>query len=79
VVERQSQLLDKSIAAVRHAHSGTTDEHLMTSWRLRYGDRVLSENRRHIMITNGVFSHLAHHRRQLTVYLRLCDFEIREN
>jgi len=65
------QLLDKSIAAARRALSSTTDEHLMTSWRLRYGNRVLSEEPRHVMITDGVFSHLAHHRGQLTVYVRL--------
>jgi len=65
------QFLDKSVTAAQRALSKTTDEHLMTTWRLRFKDRVLSEQPRHIMIADGVFSHLAHHRGQLTVYLRL--------
>ena len=70
------QLFEKSIASARRALSNTNDGHLMTSWRLRYGDRVLSEQPRHIMIADGVFSHLAHHRGQLTVYLRLNNIPV---
>jgi uncharacterized damage-inducible protein DinB len=70
------QLLDKSIDAARRALGSTTDKHLMTSWRLRYGDRVLAEKPRYVMITDGVFSHLAHHRGQLTVYLRLNNIPV---
>jgi len=70
------QLLDKSIAAAKRALTSTTDKHLMTLWRLRYGDRVLAEKPRYVMITDGVFSHLAHHRSQLTVYLRLNNIPV---
>jgi len=34
---------------------------------------VVNELPRHIMLRDGVFNHLAHHRGQLTVYLRLND------
>jgi uncharacterized damage-inducible protein DinB len=34
---------------------------------------VLAEGARYVMISDAVFSHLAHHRGQLTVYLRLND------
>jgi hypothetical protein len=37
------------------------------------GGYVASENPRHVMISEAVFSHLSHHRGQLTVYLRLND------
>jgi uncharacterized damage-inducible protein DinB len=63
--------LDDSVAKARKALEGTTDEHLLTPWRFVVGGQVASENARHIMIRDAVFSHLAHHRGQLTVYLRL--------
>jgi uncharacterized damage-inducible protein DinB len=67
------QMLDQSVAKARTALSGTTDEHLMTTWKFVVGGHVVSEQPRHVMIHDAVFSHLAHHRGQLTVYLRLND------
>ena len=61
---------DKSVENARRALSNTTDEHLLKPWQLRHGATVLDEKPRHIMITD-TFSHLAHHRGQLGVYLRL--------
>ncbi|HEX8410065.1 MAG TPA: DinB family protein [Thermoanaerobaculia bacterium] len=63
-------LFDKSLADARRALSGTTDEHLMKSWQLLVAGNVVDEKPRHVMITD-TFSHLAHHRGQLSVYLRL--------
>ncbi|MEA2463855.1 MAG: hypothetical protein QOJ98_1602 [Acidobacteriota bacterium] len=63
---------DQSVAEARRALSGTTDEHLLESWQLRVAGNVVDEKPRHIMIAD-TFSHLAHHRGQLTVYLRLND------
>lgn len=65
--------LDDSVAKARQALENTTDEHLLTTWKFVVGGHVASENPRHIMIRDAVFSHLAHHRGQLTVYLRLND------
>ena len=59
------------VAKAREALAGTTDEHLMTPWRLRIAAGVTKEKPRYIMLRDGVFNHLAHHRGQLTVYLRL--------
>jgi len=47
----------------------TTDEHLMTPWRLLVAGRVVAEDPRHVVIAD-TFTH-PHHRGQLTVYLRL--------
>jgi uncharacterized damage-inducible protein DinB len=66
------KLFDDSVAAARKSLAGATDEHLMKSWQLRVGGKVVDEKARHAMITD-TFSHLAHHRGQLTVYLRLND------
>ena len=66
------KLFDDSVAAGRKALARASDEHLMKPWQLRVGGKVVDEKPRHQMITD-TFSHLAHHRGQLTVYLRLND------
>lgn len=53
----------------------TTEDHLRLPWRLVLGGRVLSEQPRHVVITD-TFSHLAHHRGQLTVYLRMNEVSV---
>jgi len=65
-------LFDKSVTDARRALSSTSDERLMQPWQLRVGGKVVDEKPRYIMIAD-TFSHLAHHRGQLTVYLRLND------
>jgi uncharacterized damage-inducible protein DinB len=65
-------LFDKSVEEARRALASTTDDHLMKPWQLRVGGKVVDEKPRHVMIAD-TFSHLAHHRAQLTVYLRLND------
>src|SRR5207247_5704338 len=67
------EALDGNVAKARKALANTTDEHLMKPWRFLVGGRVVNELPRHIMLRDGVFNHLAHHRGQLTVYLRLND------
>ena len=63
--------LDRAVGEARAALQNTTDEHLLTPWKFVVGGQVVSEDPRHSMISDVVFSHLAHHRGQLTVYLRL--------
>jgi uncharacterized damage-inducible protein DinB len=65
--------LDRAVVDAREALAKTTDEHLLTPWRLLVGGKVVSEQPRHIVLRDAVFNHLAHHRGQLTVYLRLND------
>ena len=65
------QSLNESVAEAREALKSTTDEHLLKPWRFIAGGQVMSEDPRYIVLTDVVFSHLAHHRGQLTVYLRL--------
>ncbi len=74
VVETKAELLkqlEESVAKGRKALENTTEEHLMKPSRFVAGGRVLSEEPRHVMLSDALFSHLAHHRGQLTVYLRL--------
>lgn len=64
--------LDDAAGKAREALAGTGDGHLMTSWRLLVAGRVVAEDPRHVVIAD-TFNHLAHHRGQLTVYLRFND------
>ena len=70
------QLLDESVTKSCKALAGTTEEHLLKPWRFVSGGKVWNEQPRHEMLTDSVFAHLAHHRGQLTVYLRLNDAKI---
>jgi len=63
---------DKAVMDARKTMAGITDEQLMTGWRLLEGGKVVEENPRYRFIFDN-FTHLAHHRGQLTVYLRLND------
>lgn len=69
-------LLDQGLAASRKALEATTEEHLMKPWRLKMGDQVLTEGPRYSQMREGALSHLAHHRGQLTVYLRLNEAKV---
>ena len=68
--------LDAGVLEAREALQNSDDEHLLTPWKFMVGGHVVSENPRHVMIADAVFSHLAHHRGQLTVYLRLNDASV---
>src|SRR5262245_45466565 len=72
--EKRAELitaLNTGVEEARNVLRSTTDEHLLKSWKFMIGEYVASESPRHLMIADSVFSHLAHHRGQLTVYLRL--------
>lgn len=69
-------LLESNVAGARAALRHTSDEHLMKTWKLLVGGRVVSEEPRYVVIRDTVFNHAAHHRGQLTVYLRLCGAKV---
>ena len=62
--------LDKSAADARAALGNTTEAHLQTNWRLLAAGQVAIETTRYEMIRDTI-NHWAHHRGQMTVYLRL--------
>lgn len=69
------RVLDKAAADARAALEKTTDEHLMTPWRLLARGQVVIEMPRHAMIRDTI-NHWAHHRGQMTVYLRLMGAKV---
>ena len=68
-------LFDKSVDTARAALQKTSDEHLMKPWELRVAGKVVDPRPRYEQI-GDTFGHLAHHRGQLTVYLRLNDRQV---
>jgi hypothetical protein len=70
------EVLDEGLNQSRNALANTTEAHLMGCWRLKMGDQVLTEGPRYTMIADGALGHLAHHRGQLTVYLRLNEAKV---
>ena len=72
-VEQLVATLDKGVQDGRAALAGTTDDYLLTTnWKLLVKGQVVMDQPRHVVLVD-TFSHLAHHRAQLTVYLRLND------
>ena len=69
------EALDKAAAGAREAFEKTSDEHLKTNWQLKAGGNVVAEAPRYEMIQD-TFGHWAHHRGQMTVYLRLMDAKV---
>jgi uncharacterized damage-inducible protein DinB len=66
---------DGATEKARKALEGTNDDYLMTKWKLLAAGRVVDEPVRYRAVRD-VFTHMAHHRGQLTVYLRLTDAKV---
>lgn len=69
------EALDKAAGDARSAFEKTSDEHLKTSWRLLARGKVVMEAPRYEMIQDTI-NHWAHHRGQMTVYLRLMGAKV---
>jgi len=69
------EALDKAAADARTAFQQTSDDHLKTSWRLLARGKVVMEAPRYEMIQDTI-NHWAHHRGQMTVYLRLMGAKV---
>jgi len=64
---------DKHVVKARESLMKTNDNFLMTTnWRLRAQGKIVMDAPRYIVLRDTL-NHLAHHRGQLTVYLRLND------
>lgn len=62
---------DQHVEKARKSLLNTNDDYLLTTnWRLVAGGNVVMDLPRHIVLRDTL-NHLAHHRGQLTVYLRL--------
>ncbi len=66
------KLHDAGVEKARTALRGASDDFLQTRWRLLMAGKVVQESPRHAVVAD-TFTHLAHHRGQMSVYLRLND------
>jgi uncharacterized damage-inducible protein DinB len=66
LLQANEDAVGRALAALK----GASEEHLMKPWQLKVAGKVVQENPRHVAIADSLM-HLAHHRGQLTVYLRL--------
>src|SRR6185436_6899459 len=74
--DQLAAVLDQHVAKARESLQNTSDEFLLTTnWRLKAGGHVVMNQPRHIVLRDTM-NHLAHHRGQLTVYLRLLDVPV---
>jgi uncharacterized damage-inducible protein DinB len=67
--------LDRAAEGARKALESTTDEHLRTNWQLKAAGTVVQEGPRDETILDTI-AHWAHHRGQMTVYLRLLGAKV---
>lgn len=67
--------LDEAATGARSALEKTSDEHLMTKWKLLAKGNVVMELPRYQFIQETI-NHWAHHRGQMTVYLRLMGAKV---
>jgi uncharacterized damage-inducible protein DinB len=61
---------DEAVAEAIRTLEAASEEQLKKSWKLMVSGKVVSEQSREIVLRDTLM-HLAHHRGQLTVYLRL--------
>ncbi len=66
---------DKGVKESRDAIKASKDADYARPWSLKMGSKVLFTAPRGVVVRQHI-SHLAHHRGQLTVYLRLLDVPI---
>ncbi len=68
---------EASLKKGREVLQKTTDDRLLnTKWKMLSGGKLMSEQPRYVAIRDGVLNHMAHHRGQLTVYLRLNEEKV---
>lgn len=64
--------IDSSIAALEKA----SDEDFAKTWVLKRGEHTVLQTPKKVAIRGWAYSHLFHHRGQLSVYLRLLDIPV---
>ena len=68
--------LDRTSAEAKSHLSGISDDELRKEWKLSFGDKVLVNAPRMILVRTMFLNHMVHHRAQLGVYLRLLNVPV---
>jgi uncharacterized damage-inducible protein DinB len=67
---------DEESGEMRRLFEALNWDSAMSKWTFKFGDRVLIEGERAKLLRTMVITHIAHHRAQLGVYLRLLGVPI---
>ena len=71
------EMFESSLKKGREVLQNTTDDRLLnTKWRMMSAGKLMMEQTRYEAVRGSVLNHMAHHRGQLTVYLRLNDEKV---
>lgn len=79
IAEKEGELVaqfDKTIEGAIAALQSTSAEEFGKNWTLRSGDHMIFTMPKAVVLRSFAFSHMYHHRGQLSVYLRLLDIPI---
>lgn len=71
--DERLEIFDEAAARLRDLLDDLTWDRAMAEWTLRLDGEVLMQGPRSVLVRNAGLSHMAHHRAQLGVYLRLLD------
>jgi uncharacterized damage-inducible protein DinB len=69
-------VFDDLSAKMQAGLANATWEALAKEWTMRQGDQVIMKSPKGVLIRSAGMSHIAHHRAQLGVYLRLLDIPV---
>jgi uncharacterized damage-inducible protein DinB len=70
------KMFDEVSAVLREKMERLTWDQTKGVWKIKSGDRVFAEGKRGVMLRSALITHMAHHRAQLGVYLRLLGVSI---
>jgi uncharacterized damage-inducible protein DinB len=74
--EELKNLFQERLDEVLQTLQNTSDEKMQETFTLRSGDHVIASVPRMNAVRSMAFSHIVHHRGQLSVYLRLLDIPV---
>jgi uncharacterized damage-inducible protein DinB len=74
--EELLQIFQTSLDAAVNALSGMSDEDFGKQWVVRRGEQVMFKTPKKVALRGWAFSHMIHHRGQLSVFLRLLDVPV---
>lgn len=74
--EELMEIFMNNLEAAINDFSLMTDEDFNKNWIVRRGEQIMFNTPKKVAIRGWAFSHLIHHRGQLSVYLRLLDIPV---
>lgn len=74
--EEAVKKFDETLAAAIETLKKTDDAEMMKNWTMRSGDQVYFTMPKIAVLRGFVYSHLVHHRGQMSVYLRLLEVPV---